>query len=169
MKFRFTRKTWYFLLIVSAAFSLAEALGWLFGESMGFLSQLAFAAAGMAVLFLAAQKELGPDGCPGKTANPFSGKYMIAFFALLVSYVLFGAKMAARMTLFWPVLAWVEYKRGMNVGAQMKLLCFSEVIQMGLLLAQMQTGIGWTARILWVLVCITRGWLGVTLYKASKE
>lgn len=169
MKFRFTRKTWYFLLIVSAAFHLAEALGELFGERMVFLSQLAFAAAGMAVLFLAAQKELGPDGCPGKTANPFSGKYMIAFFVLLASYVLFGVNMAARMTLFWPILAWVEYKRGRNVGAQMKLLFFSEVIQMGLLLAQMKTGLGWTARILWVLVCITRGWLGITLYQASKE
>ncbi len=169
MKFRFTRKTWYFMLILSAALSLADALALLFGESLGLLAQLAFAAAGMAILFLAAQKEPGPDGLPGKTANPFSGKYMIAFFLLLASYVLFGAKMAARMTLCWPVLAWVESKRGMKVDGPLKLLIFSEVIQMGLTLAQSQTGIGWAAGILWVLVCVTRGWLGITLYKASKE
>lgn len=169
MKLHFSRKTWYFMLILSAALSLADGLALLFGEQMAMLETLAFAGAGMAVLFLAAEKEPGPDGKPGKMANPQSGRYMLAFFVLLLSYILFGWSMAARLTLFWPVLAWVESQRGMEVKGQLKLLIFSEVIQIGLLLTQIRSGLGRAASILWVLVCITRGWLAIALYKQNKE
>lgn len=169
MKLHFSRKTWYFMLILSAALSLADGIGLLFGVQMPGLETLAFAGAGMAVLFLAAEKELGPDGQKGKTANPHSGQYMLAFFILLLSYILFGWNMAARLTLFWPFLAWVENKRGMEVTGQLRLLIFSEVIQIGLLLAQIPAGLGTAAGILWVLVCVTRGWLAISLYKQNKE
>lgn len=169
MKLRFTRKTWYLMLLLSAAFGLADAIALLFGENMAIWKTLGFAAAGMAVLFLAAYKEPGPDGQPGRTANPYSGKYLVAFFCLLLSYVLFGSHLAPRLTLFWPVLGWVEHQRGMPVAPALRLLIFTEVIQIGLLLAQLRTGVGMAVSILWALVCITRGWMAMILYKKSKE
>lgn len=169
MKLHFSRRTWYSLLVLSAALSLADALALLAHVDMTFLESLAFAAAGMAVLFLAAEKQPGPDGKPGKTANPQSGSYFCAFVVLLLSYALFGWTVAARVTLFWPVLAWVEKKRGMQVGQQLRLLIFVEVMQIGMVLAQHNTGLGMAAGILWALVCVTRGWLAITLYKANKE
>ncbi len=169
MKLHFTRKTWYLMLLLSAAFSLTDAGLLLFGENQAVWKTLAFAAAGMAVLFLAAEKEVGPTGVSGKMANPYSGWYMLAFFLLLGSYVLVGSHLAPRITLFWPVLAWVEKKRGMPVDNQLKLLIFSELIQIGLLLAQLRTGLGLASGILWVVVGITRGWLALVLYKNSKE
>ena len=169
MKLRFTRKTWYLMLLLSAAFGLADALALMVGENMAIWKTLGFAAAGMAVLFLAAYKEPGPDGKPGRTANPYSSKYLLAFFLLLFSYVMFGSHLAPRLTLFWPVLGWVELKRGMPVAAPLRLLIFTEVIQIGLLLAQLRTGVGMAVSILWALVCVTRGWLSLVLYKQSKE
>ena len=169
MKLHFTRKTWYFMLLLAAACSLADAIGLLVGENMAFLETLAFALAGMAVLFLAAIKQPNPDGTKGKVANPYSGKYMAAFFVLLLSYILFGWQLAARLTLFWPVLAWVELRRGQPVKQQLQLLIFSELIQIGIFLAQLSTGLGLAAGILWVLVCVTRGWLALSLYRQSKE
>ena len=169
MKLRFTRKTWYLMLVLSAAFGLADALALMIGENMAIWKTLGFAAAGMAVLFLAAYKQPGPDGQPGRTANPYSGKYLLAFFLLLLSYVMFGSHLAPRLTLFWPVLAWVEQQRGMPVANQLRLLIFTEVIQIGLLLAQLRTGVGMAVSILWALVCVTRGWLALTLYKQTKE
>lgn len=169
MKLHFTRKTWYLMLLLSAACSLTDAGLMLFGENQAVWKTLGFAAAGMVVLFLAAEKQLGSTGRPGKMANPYSGWYMMAFFVLLASYVLFGSHLAPRMTLFWPVLAWVEQKRGMPVSNQLKLLIFSEVVQIGMLVAQLRTGLGLAAGILWVVVCITRGWLAMVLYKNCKE
>ncbi len=169
MKLHFSRRTWYTLLVLSAALSLTDALALLAHVDMTILESLAFAASGMAVLFLAAEKEPGPDGKPGKTANPQSGSYFGAFLLLLLSYVLSDWTVAARITLFWPVLAWVEKKRGMPVERQMRLLAFTEVIQIGLVLAQRRTGLGLAASILWALVCVTRGWLAITLYKSNKE
>ena len=56
MKLKFTRKTWYFLLLVSAAASMLNGFAVLSGTSFGLIEQIAFAAAGIAALFLAAKK-----------------------------------------------------------------------------------------------------------------
>ena len=56
MKLKFTRKTWYFLLLVSAAASMLNGFAVLSGTSFGLIEQIAFAMAGIAALFLAAEK-----------------------------------------------------------------------------------------------------------------
>ena len=56
MKLKFTRKTWYFLLLASAAASMLNGFAVLSGTSFGLIEQIAFAAAGIAALFLAAEK-----------------------------------------------------------------------------------------------------------------
>jgi hypothetical protein len=44
MKLKFTRKTWYFLLLVSAAASMLNGFAVLSGTSFGLIEQIAFAA-----------------------------------------------------------------------------------------------------------------------------
>ena len=56
MKLKFTRKTWYFLLLASAAASMLNGFAVLSGTSFSLIEQIAFAAAGIAALFLAAEK-----------------------------------------------------------------------------------------------------------------
>ena len=58
MKLKFTRKTWYFLLLASAAASMLNGFAVLSGTSFSLIEQIAFAAAGIAALFLAAEKAL---------------------------------------------------------------------------------------------------------------
>ena len=48
MKLRFTRKTWYFLLLASAAASMLNGFAVLSGTSFSLIEQIAFAAAGIA-------------------------------------------------------------------------------------------------------------------------
>ena len=45
MKLKFTRKTWYFLLLASAAASMLNGFAVLSGTSFGLIEQIAFAAA----------------------------------------------------------------------------------------------------------------------------
>ena len=47
MKLRFTRKTWYFLLLASAAASMLNGFAVLSGNSFGLIEQFAFAMAGI--------------------------------------------------------------------------------------------------------------------------
>ena len=56
MKLRFTRKTWYFLRLASAAASMLNGFAVLSGNSFGLIEQFAFAMAGISALFLAAEK-----------------------------------------------------------------------------------------------------------------
>ena len=57
MKLKFTRKTWYFLLLASAAASMLNGFAVLSGTSFpGLIEQVAFAMAGISALFLAAEK-----------------------------------------------------------------------------------------------------------------
>ena len=50
MKLKFTRKTWYFLLLASAAASMLNGFAVLSGTSFSLIEQIAFAAAGIAVV-----------------------------------------------------------------------------------------------------------------------
>ena len=61
MKLKFTRKTWYFLLLASAAASMLNGFAVLSGTSFSLIEQIAFAAAGIAALFLAAEKGSAPN------------------------------------------------------------------------------------------------------------
>ena len=61
MKLNFTRKTWYFFLLASAAVSMLNGFFVLAGQTFGLLEQIAFCLAAIAALFLAAEK-----GSPAK-------------------------------------------------------------------------------------------------------
>ena len=81
MKLKFTRKTWYFLLLVSAAASMLNGFAVLSGTSFGLIEQIAFAAAGIAALFLAAEK-----GSASWEKRNFTGVFVL----LMVSYMVNG-------------------------------------------------------------------------------
>ncbi|MFR6092852.1 MAG: hypothetical protein ACLUIR_05815 [Faecalibacterium prausnitzii] len=81
MKLKFTRKTWYFLLLASAAASMLNGFAVLSGTSFGLIEQIAFAAAGIAALFLAAEK-----GSASWEKRNFTGVFVL----LMVSYMVNG-------------------------------------------------------------------------------
>ena len=56
MKLKFTRKTWYFFLLVAAAASMLNGFAVLGGMDFSFLEMVAFCITGITVLFLAAEK-----------------------------------------------------------------------------------------------------------------
>ena len=56
MKLHFTRKTWYFFLLASAAVSMLNGFFVLAGQTFGLLEQIAFCLAAIAALFLAAER-----------------------------------------------------------------------------------------------------------------
>ena len=64
MKLNFTRKTWYFFLLASAAVSMLNGFFVLAWQTFGLLEQIAFCLAAIAALFLAAEK-----GSPAKAAQ----------------------------------------------------------------------------------------------------
>ena len=172
MKLHFTRKTWYFFMLAAAAAGMADGFAMLAGQDYSFLEMLSFAACGIAVLFLAAEKPPVRDPAlaarrHGRNPGPWSGPLFGCFVALLVSYILFGSHMAMRLTLFWPLWVWVEYRRGGRVGPQLRLLVFAEVMQAALLLA-VNGGVAslqWLAMLFWILLCLARGWAALVLYR----
>ena len=103
MKLRFTRKTWYFLLLASAAASMLNGFAVLSGNSFGLIEQIAFAMAGISALFLAAEK-----GSAGWEKRNFTGVFVL----LMVSYMINGWAGYLCSALAWPLLLSTEYKRG---------------------------------------------------------
>ena len=81
MKLNFTRKTWYFFLLASAAVSMLNGFFVLAGQTFGVLEQIAFCLAAIAALFLAAEK-----GAPAKDKR----NYFLVFLLLLFSYMING-------------------------------------------------------------------------------
>lgn len=166
MKLHFSRKTWYFFLLVAAALGMADGFGMLAGLDLSFLELVSFAASGISVLFLAAERPENP--APGRAGpSPWSGALFGCFLALLVSYILFGSHMAMRLTVFWPLWVLVEYKRGGRVGQQLRLLVFAEILQAALLVAVNTgaAGLDLLTALFWVLVCLARGWAALALYR----
>lgn len=167
MKLHFSRKTWYFFLLVAAAAGMADGFGMLAGVDLSFLEMVSFAAAGISVLFLAAEQPQAQDAAAEKKPGPWAGPLFGCFVALLVSYILFGSHMAMRLTVFWPLWLLVEAKRGGRVWQQLRLLVFAELMQAALLVAvNMGTaGLDLLATLFWVLVCLARGWAALVLYR----
>ena len=108
MKLKFTRKTWYFLLLASAAASMLNGFAVLSGTSFSLIEQIAFAAAGIAALFLAAEK-----GSASWEKRNFTGVFVL----LMVSYMVNGWAGYLCSALAWPLLLSTEYKRGMASSA----------------------------------------------------
>ena len=143
MKLNFTRKTWYFFLLASAAVSMLNGFFVLAGQTFGLLEQIAFCLAAIAALFLAAEKG-APAGWLG---------YLCSALA-------------------WPALLLVEYQHGKPIQRQLQLVGISEALHLLFLLLTVYGGVSamsfWT-NILWVLLACARGWAALALYKGQEE
>ena len=178
MKLNLSRKTWYVLLLIAAALGMANGFAMLFGQELAFLELFDFGGCGLAALFLAAEQDASPEDGPklakhaSRMPNAFSGAYFGCFAAILVSYILLGsASGAVRLTIFWPLLAWIEYKRGEPVLQQLRLLIFIEIFHAAALIGINNglSGFSVFSVVLWILACTARGWLAIILYKNAKN
>ncbi len=167
MKLKFSRRTWYFMLLAMAALGMADGIGLLFGADLTFFETISFGGSGIAALFLAAERGAPEPGQKRGASNPLAGLYFACFAALLVSYLAFGGAMAMRLTVFWVGLALVEQKRGMQLHAQLRLLAFSEILHAAALIAVNfgQQAFSVLAVVFWILVCLARGWTALALYR----
>jgi hypothetical protein len=163
-KLIFTRKTWYFLLLVAAAASMANGLAVLAGLDFSFLELCAFCASALAVLFLAAQK-----GAPA----PEKRRYFAVFVLLLLSYATGGLLAYVCAALAWPVLLVTEQKRqkrGAQLERPLRLVCFAEAAHLALTLLAAYGGFAslrFFANLFWVLLAAARGWAALALYKTT--
>jgi hypothetical protein len=177
MKLHFSEKTWYFLLLAAAALGMADGFAMLFGQDASFLELFAFGGCGLAALFLAAQQRpLDEEGASlarhaPRKPNPYSSFYFVCFIAVLASYFLFGSRLALRLTIFWPLLVFCEYKRGKPVLQQLRLLVFIEILQAAAVLCMNAgvAGFGVLSIVFWILTCTARGWAALVLYKVQAE
>ena len=147
MKLKFTRKTWYFLLLVSAAASMLNGFAVLSGTSFGLIEQIAFAAAGIAALFLAAEK-----GSASWEKRNFTGVFVL----LMVSYMVNGWAGYLCSALAWPLLLSTEYKRGMAIQRQLQLVGAAEALHLFFLLMAKYGGmaaLGFWTNLLWGRLC----------------
>ncbi len=163
MKLKFTRKTWYFFLLVAAAASMLNGFAVLGGMDFSFLEMVAFCITGITVLFLAAEK-----GAPAKEKRNYFG----IFIVLMLSYVINGWAAYVASALVWPALLAMEYQRGEPIQRQLQLVGAAEVFHLMFLLLTRYAGIEalsfWT-NLLWVLLACARGWAALTLYKQRDD
>ena len=164
-KFSVTRKTYYALGLLAAAFSLAGAFGVLFGQPFTLLDNLAFILTGMMFLLLAAIK-----GSPKQQ----KARYFACFFLMILSIgrlpVLAGRLLAAS---YWPAFLWIETLRtphgpGLRFAARTLTLCegLGCILWAAVALGGLE-GFAFVANILWLLTALTRGWAALGLYKAA--
>ena len=156
MKLKFTRKTWYFLLLASAAASMLNGFAVLSGTSFSLIEQIAFAAAGIAALFLAAEK-----GSASWEKRNFTGVFVL----LMVRYMVNGWAGYLCSALAWPLLLSTEYKRGMAIQRQLQLVGAAEALHLFFLLMAKYGGmaaLGFWTNLLWVLLACARGWAALS-------
>lgn len=163
MKLKFTRKTWYFFLLVAAAASMLNGFAVLGGMDFSFLEMVAFCITGITVLFLAAEK-----GASAKEKRNYFG----IFIVLMLSYVINGWAAYVASALVWPALLAMEYQRGEPIQRQLQLVGAAEVFHLMFLLLTRYAGMEalsfWT-NLLWVLLACARGWAALTLYKQRDD
>ena len=163
MKLNFTRKTWYFFLLASAAVSMLNGFFVLAGQTFGLLEQIAFCLAAIAALFLAAEK-----GAPAKDKR----NYFLVFLLLLFSYMINGWLGYLFSALAWPALLLVEYQHGKPIQRQLQLVSAAEVLRLVFWMLTKYAGMSglafWTNLMFMLLTC-ARGWAGLTLYKTQEE
>jgi len=163
MKLKFTRKTWYFFLLVAAAATLLNGLAVLAGQDYSFLEMVAFCITAIAVLFLSAQK----GAQPGE-----KGAYFFVFLVLMGSYIIDGWAAYICAAAAWPMLLHIEFKRGRPIEQQMKLVAVAEALHLAFVLCKVYADISsmaFWANLLWVLLACARGWAAMTLYKTQEE
>ena len=163
MKLKFTRKTWYFFLLVAAAASMLNGFAVLGGMDFSFLEMVAFCITGITVLFLAAEK-----GAPAKEKRNYFGIFLV----LMLSYVVNGWAAYVASALVWPALLAMEYQRGEPIQRQLQLVGAAEIFHLMFLLLTRYAGMSgltfWT-NLLWVLLACARGWAALTLYKQRED
>ena len=113
MKLKFTRKTWYFLLLAAAAMSMLGGFAVLGGMDFSGLELIVFCLTGIAVLFLAAQK-----GAPAREKRNFTGVFVVLMLSKLAAGGWAGDICSA---LVWPALLATEYERGRPIQRQLQL------------------------------------------------
>ena len=163
MKLKFTRKTWYFLLLASAAASMLNGFAVLSGTSFGLIEQIAFAAAGIAALFLAAEK-----GSASWEKRNFTGVFVL----LMVSYMVNGWAAYLFSALVWPALLALEYQKGRPIQRQLQLVGAAEAFHLLFVLLTVyggMAGLSFWANLLWVLLACARGWAALSLYKMQED
>lgn len=164
-KLSITRKTYYALGLLAAAFSLAGAFGVLFGQPFTLLDNLAFILTGMMFLLLAAVK-----GSPKQDKT----RYFACFFLLILSTCPLPAP-AVRLleACYWPAFLWVETLRtpsSPRLRSAARTLTLCEGLGCILWMAVRLGGLGgfaFVAYIFWLLTALTRGWAALGLYKAA--
>ena len=163
MKLKFTRKTWYFLLLASAAASMLNGFAVLGGMDFSFLEMVAFCITGITILFLAAEKGSDPKD---------KRSYFLIFVLLMLSYVLNGWAAYLFSALVWPALLALEYQKGRPIQRQLQLVGAAEALHLFFLLMAKYGGmatLGFWTNLLWVLLACARGWAALSLYKMQEE
>ena len=120
MKLKFTRKTWYFFLLVAAAVSMLGGFAVLGGMDFSGLEMIVFCLTGIAVLFLAAQK-----GAPAREKRNYTGVFVVLMLSKLGASGWAGDICSA---LVWPALLATEYERGRPIQRQLQLVSAAEVL-----------------------------------------
>lgn len=164
MKFKFTRKTWYFFLLAAAAVSMLGGFAVLGGMDFSALELVVFCLTGIAVLFLAAQK-----GSPAKDKRNYTGVFVVLMLSKLAANGWAGDICSA---LVWPALLATEYSRGKPIQRQLQLVSAAEVLRLVFWLLTKYAGMSglafWT-NLMFVLVACARGWAALALYKGQEE
>ena len=164
MKFKFTRKTWYFFLLAAAAVSMLGGFAVLGGMDFSGLEMISFCLTGIAVLFLAAQK-----GAPAKEKRNYTLVFVLLMCSNLAANGWVGDLCSA---LVWPALLGIEYGRGRPIQRQLQLVCLAEAIRLLFWMSVRYAGIStlafWT-NLMFVLLTCARGWAALTLYKTQEE
>lgn len=164
-KFSVTRKTYYALGLLAAAFSLAGAFGVLFGQPFTLLDNLAFILTGMMFLLLAAIK-----GSPKQDKTRYFACFLLLILSTCPLPALAGRLLAAS---YWPAFLWAETLRephSPRLRSAARALTLCEGLGCILWAAVSLGGLGgfaFVANILWLLTAITRGWAALGLYKAA--
>ena len=164
MKLKFTRKTWYFLPLASAAASMLNGFAVLSGTSFGLIEQIAFAAGGHRGPFPSRRKK----GSASWEKRNFTGVFVL----LMVSYMVNGWAGYLCSALAWPLLLSTEYKRGMAIQRQLQLVGAAEALHLFFLLMAKYGGmaaLGFWTNLLWVLLACARGWAALSLYKMQED
>ncbi len=158
----FSRRTWYILLVISAALSMSAGFGALVGINLSMLNVAAFGIMGLSVLFLAAEKD---------NDAKIRTNYFQSFLLGMLGYVMAGAIGLVGACLTWPMLLYTETKRGSALSRQLRLLILAEGVyaMFWLLATSGMEGIYFFVNLFAVFKAVARGWAAYALCRAEQS
>lgn len=162
MKLFFSRNTWYLLLVISTALSMSAGFAALVGLDLSALGVAAFAIMGLAVLFLAAEKD---------NELPIRKRYFYSFLLGILGYAVAGGVGLIGAALTWPMLLYTEQKRGAPLARQLRLLILAEGVYalFWLMASNGMTALYFYVNLFAVLKALSRGWAAYTLLRWHKQ